>query len=187
MTLVSMETVRPVMILLPVMFPVFYWESSSDPSMSWKSTRQQYYTSRTVNLCKVHIIIRGRVVFCITAFIQWHPNLTSCDLHVLPLAPEILESWCVSDMQILYSLVYKENRNSGLKQDSCFSCLRYFGNGLCLFSLASDPPAWWKTWNLLCRQEFDHIQKVWVFVSGPHCLDNLYLTQVWHNGYRQRS
>lgn len=90
-------------------------------------------------------------------------------------------------MRILYSLVYKENRNSALKQDSCFSCSRYFGKVLCLFSLASDPPPWWKTRNLLCRQEFDHIQKVWVFVSGPHRLDNLYLTQVWHNGYRQRS
>lgn len=43
---------------------------------------------------------------------------------------------------------------------------------ICSDSLAGDAPSWWKPQNLFCSQVFDHIQKVWVLVSGPHCLDN---------------
>lgn len=39
-------------------------------------------------------------------------------------------------------------------------------------SLACDSASWWKPRNLLCCQEFDHIQEIWILVSGPHCVDN---------------
>lgn len=93
-------------------------------------------------------------------------------IYVLPLAPEIWESWYVSDMQRWYSLACKE-------RNSCTTCLVFFGWGMwgvvvviCSDSLAGDAPSWWKPQNLFCSQVFDHIQKVWVLVSGPHCLDN---------------
>lgn len=46
------------------------------------------------------------------------------------------------------------------------------GVSVCTGLLARDAPSWWKPWYVLCSQEFDDIQKVWVLIPGPHCLDD---------------
>ncbi len=46
------------------------------------------------------------------------------------------------------------------------------GGVFCSHLLAGDASPWWKPWHLLCSEEFDHVQKVRVFIPGPHHLDD---------------
>lgn len=46
-------------------------------------------------------------------------------------------------------------------------------NGVnCWSPLAGDSPSWWKSRQLRRSQKFNHVQNVWVLVSGPHHLND---------------
>lgn len=92
-------------------------------------------------------------------------------------------SW---DLTVMICFWYAEMIQSRLKKEEmwCIVGLQSFkghknihvflvvGGSWIIDSLACDSPSWWKPRNLLCSQEFDHIQEIWVLVSGPHCVDN---------------